>query len=232
MRIKTTLLFAFFTITIGNAQNLALNKTAYQSSDNGLNVAAPFAFDGNINTRWESIHGVDPQWLYVDLGEPCNITGVKLEWEGAFGENYTIDVSDDGVTWTTVKTVVGGDGLTDDLTFPTVVGSYVRMHGTKRGMIYGYSLWEFEVKGTPVSLGLETSIKQEADISVSPNPTSGIVNINTSSNVDQAEVFEISGKRVLKTKSNTVNLSELTNGVYILKVKTNGVVKTTRIIKQ
>ena len=45
-----------------------------------------------------------PSWLQVDLGEPIQIGAahVIFYWDGRRYYQYTIDVSDDGKTWTTV----------------------------------------------------------------------------------------------------------------------------------
>ena len=75
------------------------------------------------------------------------VTEVKINWEAAYGKNYTIDVSNDHVNWTTIKTVTGGDGGTDDLTGLSGTGRYVRMHGSLRGISAGYSIYEMNVYG-------------------------------------------------------------------------------------
>jgi hypothetical protein len=80
----------------------------------------------------------------VDLGSSRSIMGVVLNWEGAFGRGYEIQVSDDANQWTTVHTEVNGDGGIDDIPV-SASGRYVRMLGTQRGTGYGYSLWAFEV---------------------------------------------------------------------------------------
>src|SRR5208283_438648 len=104
----------------------------------------------NTGTRWESAQGVDPQWIYVDLGSVCNISSVVLDWETAAGENYTINVSNDAVNWTTVQTVTSNTtaGIHTYANLNTT-GRYVEMYGTTRDTGYGYSLWEFQVFGTP-----------------------------------------------------------------------------------
>lgn len=101
------------------------------------------AVDGNPGSRWES-QGSDPQFIYVDLGAEYDLCRVVLNWEAAYGKDYTIDISSNGATWTTVKTVTGNYILNN--TIP-VSGKarYVRMSGTARGSVYGYSLWEFAV---------------------------------------------------------------------------------------
>ena len=125
--------------------NAALNKPATASSVLGGNTA-PMAVDGNTtSTRWESIQGVDPQWMQIDLGSTQSICHVKLIWETAYGSSYQIQTSPDAVTWTSIYTTNTGDGGIDDLTSLSGSGRYVRMYGTVRATGYGYSLWEFEV---------------------------------------------------------------------------------------
>lgn len=130
--------------------NLALNKTATASSIEGAGFEASRAFDGSSTTRWASAEGVDPQWIYVNLGSSQTVNRVKLNWEAAYASSYTIQVSNDSGTptnWTTVYTTTTGDGGIDDITFTARTAKYVRVHGTVRGTPYGYSLWEFEVYG-------------------------------------------------------------------------------------
>jgi hypothetical protein len=105
------------------------------------------AFDGNMATRWASAQGLDPQWIYVDLGATHTVSRVVLTWEAAFGKSYQIQTSPDAATWTSIFSTTTGDGATDDLTGLSGSGRYVRMNGTARGTGYGYSLWEFQVYG-------------------------------------------------------------------------------------
>ncbi|MWC30984.1 hypothetical protein GON22_23115 [Paenibacillus sp. MMS18-CY102] len=131
----------------GTPTNKALNKTASAYSQVGGNTAAA-AFDGNVNTRWES-NNSDPQWIQVDLGASYSLTGVKLNWETAAGKDYKIQVSSDNATWTDAYTKTNGTGGVENITFSSPVnGRYVRMYGTARTTGYGYSLWEFEVLGS------------------------------------------------------------------------------------
>jgi hypothetical protein len=101
--------------------------------------------DGNLSTRWSSVFS-DPQWIYVDLGSTHSITGITLNWETAYGKAYSIQVSNDAVSWTTIYSTTTGTGRTENLAL-SGSGRYVRMYGTKRGTGWGYSLWEFQVFG-------------------------------------------------------------------------------------
>jgi hypothetical protein len=141
-----------FTITFcpgGSAtpsQNLALNRPTLASSTEAAGFSASMAVDGNGGTRWSSAFS-DPQWLRVDLGSTTTLQRIVLRWEAAFGRAYQIQTSDDGTTWTTIRTTTNGAGGVEDFAV-TGRGRYVRMNGTARGTPWGYSLWEIEVYGT------------------------------------------------------------------------------------
>jgi hypothetical protein len=134
-----------------SAANIANAKSAVASTTQGALVAS-YAFDNDRLTRWASTAGREDASIYVDLRGQATISRVYLVWEKAYGGNFTIDVSDDAVTWTTVSTTVGNSFHFNEYTFATpVTGRYVRMNGTKRGTTIadnGYSLYEFQVNGT------------------------------------------------------------------------------------
>jgi hypothetical protein len=105
------------------------------------------AVDGNEGTRWSSAFS-DPQWITVDLGATFDVRRVRLNWERAYATAYQIQVSDDGLGWTTALDVTKGDGGVDEYELSSSA-RYVRMKGTARATGWGYSLWEFEVYGLP-----------------------------------------------------------------------------------
>jgi cytochrome c len=105
------------------------------------------AVDGSATTRWASAFS-DPQWIQVDLGATHTVNRVRLVWEAAFGSAYQIQTSADGTTWTTARSVTGGSGGEDDNTGLNASARYVRINGTARGTVWGYSLFTFEVFGS------------------------------------------------------------------------------------
>lgn len=129
-------------------QNLALGKTAYESSHENEGSLKEYACDGDPSTRWGSAHS-DNQWIYIDLGKKADITRTCILWEAAYAASYQIQVSDNATDWTTVKTVTG---LTDssrlaDVQSVNASGRYIRMFGLSRATTYGFSLYEFQVFG-------------------------------------------------------------------------------------
>ena len=120
------------------------------SAVNGGNTAA-LGHDNNTGSRWES-PAADPQWLQIDLGSKEKINRVNIQWETASAKDYTVQVSDDGVTFTTLVTKTGMPAATnriDDLTGLNGAGRYVRVNGTARTTGYGYSIFELNVYGDP-----------------------------------------------------------------------------------
>ncbi|MEU8465762.1 family 20 glycosylhydrolase [Streptomyces sp. NPDC029003] len=128
--------------------NLALGRPATASTTETAAFPAAAATDGDPGTRWSSAYG-DPQWLRVDLGAVRDIGRVVLRWEAAYGKSFQIQLSDDAVTWRTVRSTADATGGVQDLTGLSGTGRYVRMYATQRGTSYGYSLYEFEVYAGP-----------------------------------------------------------------------------------
>jgi len=181
--------------------NMAQGKPATASSVLGGNTAA-MAVDGNAGTRWESVHAVDPQWIYVDLGSTQSICRVRLNWETAYGKSYQIQTSNDASSWTNIYSTTTSDGGIDDLTGLSGSGRYVRMNGTVRATQWGYSLWEFEIytgagpTSTPTNTAVATNTPTNTAIGPTNTPTntpvSNIVPLyNSSSPVEPVLVQDI-----------------------------------------
>ncbi|MGH8047962.1 MAG: discoidin domain-containing protein, partial [Chthoniobacterales bacterium] len=139
------------TVDTGGTINLSRIAGAVltASTVNGGNTA-PMAADGNTTvTRWESVQGAtaDPSWIQVNFGQPCTIKFAILTWEAASGKTYTLEVSDNGTTWTTVATEPNNPGAGTKTYAINATGQYLRMYGTSRNLNYGYSMYEFQVFG-------------------------------------------------------------------------------------
>jgi len=129
----------------------ALSATA-TASTSGAAGDASLAVDGNPATRWESAHGVDPSWITLDLGAEYELYQVIIDWEAANAATYEIQGSNDNSNWTTLASESGG-AFGDRTDIVTLSGThrYVRMHGLTRTSVYGYSIWQMEVYGSPAA---------------------------------------------------------------------------------
>ncbi len=129
--------------------NLALNLPAanYTASSyqDPVGLAANFAFDGNLSTRWGSAFTAAAS-LQVNLGSVQAFNTVVIYWDPAYATQYDIQYSNDGTTWSNAIPNNSGVGGTETLHFPTVRAQYVRMNGRQRAnTAYGYSIDEFQI---------------------------------------------------------------------------------------
>lgn len=205
--------------------NLALLKTTVTSSDEGWANTGAQSVDGNATTRWSSKFS-DPQWIYVDLGSIFNITRVYLTWEQASASSYKIQVSNDAVNWTDIKSVTGNASLMNDLTGLAGSGRYVRMYGIARNTQYGYSLYEFEVYGEPAAAA-RLSVSEEQQVSGSSEKMQSLefFNKNYEGGKDYSVVvYDGSGKRIYNGKWSKELFPEVfeQDGIYFYHIVSSG----------
>ena len=75
------------------------------------------------------------------------------------------------------------------------------------------------------------NVTSEASFSVYPNPANDIVTITTSDNLQSIELFDVNGRTVSFTEgSSQINVSELSSGIYLMKVNTDKGSATKKIV--
>jgi hypothetical protein len=80
---------------------------------------------------------------------------------------------------------------------------------------------------------LSTAENTIKNVSIYPNPTSSTVTIKTNEIIENVIVYNLLGKEILRGKMETIDVSSLSQGMYMLQIETqNGVIGTKRIIKQ
>lgn len=173
--------------------NLAYHKPATASSQNGDGSGPDKAVDGDTTgTRWESAWQSDDENLTVDLVNLYTINKVVVYWENARAKEYALQVSENGETWQTVKTVKDSPVGGETVEFAPVDARYVRIQGISRVMeAYGYSIYELQVYG----------LKQLTDIHSAKNATTDAPHY----------IYDVSGR---KQAGN--NIHALPKGVYII----------------
>ena len=82
------------------------------------------------------------------------------------------------------------------------------------------------------TLSVENTPMLAKQITLYPNPTSNEINIQTDLDVSEIYVLDLQGKQLQKTTSKEVDLSKLTSGIYLIKVKLqNNETWTSKVIK-
>ncbi len=75
-------------------------------------------------------------------------------------------------------------------------------------------------------------LSNSLNISAYPNPTSGIITVNTESEI-VLSLYDITGKKLIgETHQKTISLNELSQGVYFLNISSGGQTLVKKIIKQ
>ena len=130
-----------------DAVDLAAGKPAQASSELDT-FGAGNAGDNDDTTSWSSQPG-DSEWLSVDLGKTTAIDRVHLLWGENYALGYSIQVSNDGKSWTDVAKTSTGLGDTEWVHFASTQARWVRVLATQPGNkpSGGYTLTTFEVYG-------------------------------------------------------------------------------------
>ncbi|MES2105701.1 MAG: di-heme oxidoredictase family protein [Pseudomonadota bacterium] len=135
----------------GTAEVVLTPVSASASSAERGDLSAAAAIDHNEGTRWGSGFS-DDQYLTLDFGASQIINRVHIDWENAHATQYLLQVSDDNLHWTTIKSVDNSQGGSEDVGGLSGQGRYLRMQGVKRSTQYGYSIFEVQAfSGTPVT---------------------------------------------------------------------------------
>jgi V8-like Glu-specific endopeptidase len=94
-------------------------------------------------------------------------------------------------------------------------------------------------ESTQFSIGNTASIEEDAltNVTISPNPSTGLFFINNSLSQDLIyQVYDLSGKLIVAGKSTDVrsnlDLSQVTDGMYFVRVTGDNATKTFKVIKQ
>lgn len=136
--------------------------------------------------------------------------------------------SDGGTTWTE---------KTSENYFNTIVTSSAIKFNTDNADVYLGTLSlgllkdqiEFSTLGTP-DFG-----NAKSNVTVFPNPTNGIINIQLKNGtaVTSAILYSMTGQKLMESNQDKIDISSLSNGVYLLKVSdVKGVSETKQIIKR
>lgn len=221
---------------------------------NILGAAAAVSADGKTVVGIKNTTGEGYIWnetdgtVFVSSNNPDYITSMSvLSDDGKTALGLSFDPTQsillaEGFIWTkeggkvNLNDYVAGLGF-DDLGIVFAVPTGISPDGKYLGGI-GANFAEGDAKGFLIKLpeaDLATNdTALSAKMSIYPNPVVDIVTIKTTDKIESAEVYSAAGQMVFSSKkvaNNQINLSALTKGFYILKVKTDKGLQTTKLIK-
>lgn len=170
-----------------------------------------------------------------------NISGTRatIGWEVDSNpdDSYTLDVYETGANPNTAPvvfthTVSGGVNsiMASGLELSTTYDAYV----TRECSSGSSSTSEFVTFTTDSVVGIGDF--EFTNLTVYPNPALSEVNLSASKVIDEIQVYNLLGQKVLTIKPNSsevvVDVSQLTKGTYILKASIEGVTNTIKLVKK
>ncbi len=200
--------FTFSNATKGLLINYSNTTTLYQTTDGGT-TWNPIVTSGFYNTDIAYIPGTS--------------TVISAASANPLGSSYSLD---DGVTWTTIDSSVSHGTLAflnNSFGFSAGLNTSATVGG-----IYKFS-------GIPLKV---PTFDPKNHISAYPNPTNGILHINSESSLfKEVSVFDLLGRQIYSSKFSDLNkanldLNSLLTGAYMLKITSDtGKTETIKIMK-
>lgn len=208
-------------VTLALTKNTSANHTATLTNsifwnNKGLSNAVARPIGGFIES-------MIPSMTIKNSIDETNFTGVTLS--GTSGNNsssnplftnlsngdYTLSIGSPAIDSGDNSSVIG---VADLLGMQRIYNSTVDMGAYEYGATLGINSNSF------------------SDFSVFPNPTAGILNARSAINIESIEIFSLEGRKIKEAKNSILDISDLSSGIYLLKVKTEeGKFGTKKIIK-
>lgn len=189
--------------------------------------------------------------LSLSLPQPVLLPNVKEAPEQQCEINYTFYVPEPNVnhTYSASESIITKDKYTvtaDNKKIELKAGKYVSLLPNtfiKDGSDFLAKIEECKIREVEskksrnskdqsrISLKLDlTHDSGINDVNIFPNPASDFVKINTKLTIQNWELYDLSGKMVLKGEGNTVNVKSMTQGSYLLSITLEKGTKVTKKI--
>ncbi len=217
-----------------NVMNLFLGDTARE-----------WLISPTYNIPLDESYGLEVTVAVTDYRSSGTSASTDTDTMGSDDEVKLLITTDNGATWTALTTwnignqpAVTGTKFLADLT--AISGDVRFAIWASDGLTNDTEDYDFHVGGFTVdtlsALGTNEFISDTSDLSYYPNPVNDILTINSKTNITSIEVLNLLGQKVkaLKNSSVFVNLdmSDLSQGAYFVKIVSGGLIQTIRIIKK
>ena len=146
-------------------------------------------------------------------------TGSNLTYHWDFGDGDTSNLANPIHTYTGngpyYLCLTVDDGTSCNNTYCDSVGV--------NGVVFKQSGFTINIIGTPIITGLDNHPVLNSDITIYPNPTSHQLTIDTELKLSKITIIDITGKIIMITKENkrTINVTNLSDGIYFIKLNTD-----------
>jgi hypothetical protein len=207
-----------------------------------------FSSPNCANVTYENVSGgFAEDWLVTPLVDLTNRSASSLSFYGGqhfssnYGTVYKVKVSTTSQTNHASFTDIATYGEADFVAGATTSLKTIDLSAYNGQQIYiafvmiqdDGDYWYIDNVNVTGTLSINEFINN-LDFTIYPNPTNNFVNIVTKENIEKIEVYDILGKIVkVKNKGVNIDLSDLSKGIYALKVTTiDGKIAAKKIIKK
>ncbi|WP_460219800.1 ELWxxDGT repeat protein [Psychroserpens sp. MEBiC05023] len=236
-------------ISDGTESGTTLLKDIFAGVNSGLDFNSEF-FTTDEFVYFSANDGSTGTELWRTDGTEAGTVLIKDINAGISGSNATefvkinntiyfqaFEASQGSELWKTDGTEAGTLNVTDDIS-PGVSGSVPRDIISSEGDLFftavtethGRQLWK--IAGETLS---NESIEVTTEVSIFPNPSKNTIHFNTTQSVTNASIFNINGQLINifdRINNNTIDISKLTAGLYIIEFELNGKSYNSKILKQ
>ena len=196
-------------IYLGTAdwKNVDITLGDYGTIDQLAHFTDPAA-DVLLNGDTTAFYNVDGSLTAV-LKETATVSSVTLKWGTSYASGYTVAVSEDGQTWTDVKTVEGATGGVETVSFSPVRARYVRL--TVHTAVGGAQATLYQMQVNKSLTGVDSKPDDTYKPVTDPDNNTSYVDNNTDTDGDSTvepdeddEIQVIKKRRLVKQGENRI----------------------------
>lgn len=176
-----------------------VTRSGYRDNDN-----TPLIFKTiNNGTAWTNISGDLPLLAVNDI-------------EIYPGNENIIFIANDAGVYVTTNAGINWERVGNNMPFVAVLDIDLNYNTTRIiAGTFGRSMYTIDI--TSIITGI-TSVNNNLEVSIYPNPSSDFINIKTNSKIDEVRVYNVQGALLIQSKSNSIDVSKISAGNYFLKI--------------
>ena len=208
-----------------------IKRNPLNSSELGIATSKGLFISNDNGQNWESTAITSPmnRIEFSAFADGKILASSRFE-DGSFypaADSKTVYTKDGGENWIEISTDELGymRTMTTEILFTDENSADVYFQVPDLGLVqYSLDLTTMGVIDSELNASLTT---------IYPNPTSGILHIQSKTPIQKMMLVDITGRKLVETSNSTLNISNLPKGVYLLQIQLeNGKMETKKIVKK
>lgn len=222
-------------------------------SDDGMNPSGPFtlSLSGNVFIANQTGNPRDVDFFSFTVPDGMELTELIVDDYNGVDDVAFIGIDGGATTDVDFMNPAAGDLLGGTSYGTASIGNDILPAMGNLGGAEGfvpplpagtYTIWLNQTGGLSEStlnfvvdetLSLEDNSLNQNNISIFPNPAKNYISISSNQNIEEITLFDILGKRIKSVRNTTtLDVSTLTNGIYLASIQTVSGTTTKKVIKQ